>query len=179
MATGNLEAQALVDKDEVLKALRLLIPKGATTEIRALNASVDTRSWKRTFAGYFNDFERVAAPEDVSYEKPEPDVTRIHGYVEHKNYPPNATLTAHVLLALLFNRSRLWPMLAYRRYCMWSWHPLRIINAICYTIHGVLANICQRCNCGRRTWKRNVLICETCSREREAAWKKAREEVPF
>ena len=52
----------LVHPGEVANAIRLFIPAGAITEIRALEATHRSDSWRpATWSGYFDDPDKAAA----------------------------------------------------------------------------------------------------------------------
>lgn len=57
----NLVTRALVDREAISVTMRLLIEPGGVTELRALEATTQSDSWPRTWSGYFDDSEKLAA----------------------------------------------------------------------------------------------------------------------
>lgn len=90
-------------------------------------------------------------PDGRSYEKPEPDVTNIEGYVQHANYDWRTLERAALVLALLFERRFFWRLLKDR------WERLWIVRLLT-----------RRCiDCKRRTWSVRTWRCRSCEVMRE------------
>jgi len=60
-ATNGL-ALKLVNRDDVLQTIRLFVPAGGVTEVRALEAAMhdDRGDWTKTYSGYFDDPVKLA-----------------------------------------------------------------------------------------------------------------------
>lgn len=48
------------DRDEIIRAAKLLVPAGGITELRALDAKMSGVSWKGTASGYFSSPAKLA-----------------------------------------------------------------------------------------------------------------------
>lgn len=99
-------------------------------------------------------------PEDRSYQKPDPDVTNIIGYVRHADYSWRTVQWAAISLTLLCERRFFWPLL---------WDELRRIWIVRVSL--------RRCiDCERHTWSTGWR-CRPCERLREKGL--LAEELPF
>lgn len=106
------------------------------------------------------------SPESRSYTRPDPDITRIHGYVEHARYPGRQHDLAFAWLCLLFGRWGLfWRWLGSSRPCGFQRHPFLIARQVVCTVRWKLHDLRARCNrCRRHVWASNILICDRCTR---------------
>lgn len=98
-------------------------------------------------------------PRERSYEKPEPDVTRITGYVEHPDYGYDKPRWATILLGLVFDRE-----LANEgiRDVMRRLRLVRVMSRRCL-------------ECRRHLWSTKRWRCRSC----QAMINRVGEEVPF
>jgi len=110
-------------------------------------------------------------PGEVSYEKPEPDVSNIHGYVEHTNYGSKSD-TAFANLCLLCGEWRLlfrWLLASHK--VKWRHHPWFVLQMVVCRSGRKIRDWSVRCECGRRTWDRYLRRCNSCTskiREQQA-----------
>lgn len=117
---------------------------------------------KRTRLGRYT----FHTPTDVSYKKPEPDTTRIEGYVTHNHYSSRKVVTAHLILCLLFERSLFWWALLRWSDHMPGWRRAKHIFGRCVF-------------CKRRRWRWKKCRCRLCERLAEVEYQKLSDEAPF
>lgn len=118
-------------------------------------------------------------PREVSRVKPEPDTTRIEGYVEHADYGDKSVLAFPTLCVLCGEWRLLWRWLNASRTCRWT-HPWFALQAVVTTVRWKLSDLRRRCRCGRRTWSSSRMICRKCRKEAERSSELIlSEQVPF
>jgi hypothetical protein len=115
-------------------------------------------------------------PGEVSYTKPDPDVTRIEGFISHADYGGRSD-EAFAWLCLLYGEWRLlWRWLTGSYCCGWQWRPWLLAQKFVCLTAWKWRDLNARCTqCGRRTGGCHILWCDGCCRAHSAAF----DDVPF
>ncbi len=110
-------------------------------------------------------------PGAVTYTKPEPDITRIEGYVQHADQGPRSD-TAFAWLCLLCGEGRLlarWLTGSHR--CGWQWRPWLVLQQIACKAVWRWRDFTARCSqCNRRVGDTSILRCDDCCEANPAAF---------
>ena len=117
---------------------------------------------------------------EVSRVKPEPDTTRIEGYVEHADYGDKSVLAFPTLCVLCGEWRLLWAAGSTRAVRAAGLIHGLALQAVVTTVRWKLSDLRRRCRCGRRTWSSSRMICRKCRKEAERSSELIlSEQVPF
>jgi hypothetical protein len=98
-------------------------------------------------------------PEERSYERPEPGVTKIHGYIKHPHYSRRKIQIAGLILFAMFDRK------LFRQCLAEEWDRLWVVRILS-----------RRCiDCKRRVWSTKRWRCRVC----QVVLDRMPKEVPF
>lgn len=115
-------------------------------------------------------------PGEVSYTKPEPDITRIFGYVEHRGYGKRSD-EAFAWLCLLCGEWRLlWRWLNASYYTSFPWWPWLSVQLAIGTVSYYWERWNRKCvGCGKMIRGNGSWHCDACREECNSV----SEDIPF